>query len=92
MEEIESESGASKGEQFVEVLTTKAFKRKNAGKEIIQGREIVNTSQLTFLLRYNPLIKEDQIVEYDGSDYTIDFLDSDKHDRSIEIRLNRKDK
>lgn len=77
---------------YVPILTAKAYKKKSSGVEREQAKEMFNSISLTFLLRYNPLIKDTQIVEYNGSDYTISFLDKNIKDNSLEIILNKKDK
>lgn len=88
---VVSDSGFEKKE-YKPILTTRAEKKRSTGKETEQAKEIVNTYSLTFLLRYNPIIKENHIVTYYDADYTISFMDVNRIDGSIELILNRKDK
>ncbi len=88
---VVSDSGFEKDEQK-EVLTTRAYKMKGTGKQTEAAKEIFNSVTLTFLLRYNSLIKDTQTVEYNGIIYNISFLDTNRQERSIEITLIKKDK
>lgn len=84
-----SPTGFKKNE-YKEVLRTRAYKKKSKGIEQEQAKELFNTHSITFVLRFNKLIKESQIVTYNGNDYTIGFLD--KTDNTLELILNKKDK
>jgi len=81
-----------KKKDFRDILTARAYKKRSSGAEKLQAKELFNSVSLTFLLRYNPLIKDTQIVTYNGNDYTISFLDRNTKDSTLEIILNKKDK
>lgn len=89
--DVVSPSGFKKKE-YKNILTARAYKKRSSGDERLQSKELFNSISLTFLLRYNPLIKDTQIVTYNESDYTISFLDRRIKDNSLEIILNKKDK
>ena len=81
-----------KKKDFRDILTARAYKKRSSGAEKLQAKELFNSVSLTFLLRYNPLIKDTQIVSYNGNDYTISFMDKNIKDNTLEIILNKKDK
>lgn len=93
LKDIKSPSGFVKKE-YVAVLTCKAYRKKLA---TVVDRDGVNAMEqftgriIVFQVRYYPVIKENQQVEYQGRDYSITLLDRQR-DNTYLVTLTKIDK
>lgn len=91
LQQIKSTTGSVKKE-YVKILEARASRRKLTA--VVDG-DGVNASEqfignmIVFQVRYNPLIKENQLVVYQGVKYSIQLLDR-KLDNTYIITLKKK--
>lgn len=90
--EITTLSGFVKKE-YVPILTCKAYKKKLSSVigDGVNAMEQFIGNAIVFQVRYYPVIKENQKVEYQGKDYTITMLDRQR-DNTYLITLTKTDK
>lgn len=91
LKEISSPSGFVKKE-YVPILTCKAYKKKLSSVigDGVNAMEQFIGNTIVFQIRYNPTIKENQKVEYQGKDYSITLLDR-QQDNTYLITLAKTD-
>jgi len=91
LQQVKSVSGSVKKE-YVKILTARAAKKRLTA---VVDKDGVNASEqfigniLVFQLRCNPLIKNNQLVIYQGAKYTIQLIDR-KRDNTYVITLKKK--
>lgn len=92
LKEVRSPTGFVKKEYAV-VLTCKAYKKKLSSVigDGVNAMEQFIGNTIVFQVRYYPVIKENQKVEYQGKDYSITLLDRQR-DNTYLITLTKTDK
>lgn len=79
--------------EYVPVYTCKAYKKKQAtvanGDGLNAKEQFINILFI-FQVRYHPLIKDNQRVEFQGRDYAITLLDMQR-DNTYLVTLNKVD-
>lgn len=89
----QSDSGAT-NKKYVPVLTCKAYRKKMAtvvDKDGVNAMEQFTGRIIVFQVRYYPVIKENQQVEYQGRNYSITLLDRQR-DNTYLVTLTKIDK
>lgn len=75
---------------YVKILTARGERLKLTAvvdKDGINASELFIGNMIVFRLRYNPLINDNQRVEYQGRKYSIQLID--KYRNELKITLNR---
>lgn len=92
LKEVRSPTGFVKKE-YVPALTCKAYKKKLSSVigDGVSAMEQFIGNTIVFQVRYYPVIKENQKVEYQGQDYSITLLDR-QLDNTYLITLTKTDK
>jgi len=85
---VQSESGAVT-KKLVELFKCRAAKVKQAGKYLVDAKELFHSNTLVFKVRYNKLLSELLIVQYENIDYKITSFDRNLFDNSVEITLEK---
>lgn len=88
LEEIQSDSGFITKSK-VDLFSCKAAKVKSSGKFELDGKELFHSEELKFKLRNNKLLADDLIVDYNGKEFNISFLDINDFDNSVTISLEK---
>lgn len=89
-QKVVSDTGAVRKE-YVTVLRCRAYKRRFAtmtDKDRVDAKEEFYGHTGVIQVRYNPAIREEQIVEFRGELYKIVFLDR-QTDNTLLVNLNR---
>ena len=89
-QKVVSDTGAVRKE-YVTVLRCRAYKKRFAtmtDKDRVDAKEEFYGHTGVIQVRYNPVIKEEQIVEFRGELYKIVFLDR-QTDNTLLVNLNR---
>jgi hypothetical protein len=73
----------------VDLFKCKAAKQKAFGNFKIDAKELFHTNELTFKLRWNKLMNDLLIVNYDNYDYRITFFDRNLFDSTVIIKLEK---
>lgn len=91
LKEVRSSSGFVK-EEYVPILTCKTYKKKLSSVigDGVNAMEKFIGNTIVFQVRYYPVIKEDQRVEYQGKNYSITLLDRQR-DNTYLITLTKID-
>lgn len=89
-QKVVSDTGAVRKE-YVTVLRCRAYKKRFStmtDKDRVDAKEEFYGHTGVIQVRYNPVIKEEQIVEFRGELYKIVFLDR-QTDNTLLVNLNR---
>lgn len=89
-QKVVSDTGAVRKE-YVTVLRCRAYKRRFAtmtDKDRVDAKEEFYGHTGVIQVRYNPIIREEQIVEFRGALYKVAMLDR-QTDNTLVINLNR---
>ena len=85
---VQSESGAVT-KHLIELLKCRAAKVKQSGNYSLDSKELFHSNTIAFKIRYNKLLSELLIVEYEKNDYKITSFDRNLFDNSIDIILEK---
>lgn len=89
-QKVASDTGAVRKE-YVTVLRCRAYKKRLSNvtdKDKVDAKEVFYGHDAVIQVRYNPIIREEQIVEFRGALYKVAMLDR-QTDNTLVINLNR---
>lgn len=73
----------------VDLFTCKAAKVKAKNNYGEDAKEMFNSSQIEFKVRYNKLINTDLTIDYNSTEYKIVSVDENKFDNSLNLVLEK---
>jgi SPP1 family predicted phage head-tail adaptor len=73
----------------VELFKCKAAKVKNTGKLDVNAKELFHSNSLDFKIRFNKLLNDKLIVNYENDDYNITSFDINKFDNTVSITIDK---
>jgi len=88
IQNIQSNSGAVTKTK-VELFKCKAAKVKNSGNYLVDAKELFHTNTLDFKIRYNKLLNDKLIIQYENNDYNITSFDRNLFDNTVNITIEK---
>lgn len=73
----------------VELFSCKAAKIKTKNSYGVDAKEMFNSSLIEFKVRYNKLINDSILVDYNAVEYRIVSIDENKFDNSLSLVLEK---
>ena len=88
IQNTQSDSGAVTKTK-VELFKCRAAKVNNSGKFLVEAKELFHTNTLDFKIRYNKLLNDKLIVQYENNDYIITSFDRNLFDNTVSITIDK---
>lgn len=83
-ETIQTKSGAVK-KQLKDIQTVNCYVISQSGTEKVDGKELFNSFQVRFRIRWISDIKPTDFIKYNGQDLKITFIKNNVYDHTKEI-------
>ena len=77
--------------ELVEVGQVRAYVIKQGGRETeaVEGKELFDSQQLIFQIRYTPLLRDSDIVLFNGQMYKVVNIFNNVWDRTLKVTANK---
>jgi len=88
IQNVQSDSGAVT-KTTVELFKCRAAKVRNTGKYVVDAKELFHSNSLDFKIRFNKLLNDNLIVQYENDDYNITSFDRNLFDNTVNITIEK---